>query len=71
MYTPGSVKWSASRMRSPRSAPFENGLEGSTETTPTVFSKVRTCSTSAAISDDLPTPGGPVTPTMAALPVSG
>ena len=37
MYTPGSVKWSESRMRSPRSAPRENGLDGSTDTTPTVL----------------------------------
>ena len=38
MYTPGSRKWSARRMRSPRRAPRENGLEGSTETTPIVRS---------------------------------
>ena len=31
MKTPGSRKWSESRMRSPSSAPFENGLDGSTE----------------------------------------
>ena len=31
----------------------------------------RTCRTSALISDDLPTPGGPVTPTTNAEPVSG
>ena len=31
----------------------------------------QTCSTSAAMSDDFPTPGGPVTPMTAALPVSG
>jgi hypothetical protein len=35
MNTSGSRKWSASRMRSPRSAPFVNGLDGSTEMTPT------------------------------------
>ena len=36
MKTPGSRKWSERRMRSPSSAPCENGLDGSTETTPTV-----------------------------------
>ena len=38
MKTPGSRKWSESRIRSPSSAPCENGLDGSTETTPTVCS---------------------------------
>src|SRR5262245_45830926 len=57
-------------MRSPRSAPRENGLEGSTETTPTVRPSSRICPTSAPIKLDFPTPGGPVTPTTAALPVS-
>ena len=56
-------------MRSPSSAPRENGLDGSTETTPTVRSRSRTCPTSAPIRLDLPTPGGPVTPTIAARPV--
>ena len=50
-------------MRSPSSAPWVNGLDGSTEITPTVCSALRTCRTSALISVDLPTPGGPVTPT--------
>ena len=36
MYTPGSKKWSVRRILSPRSAPREKGLEGSTDTTPTV-----------------------------------
>ena len=35
MKTPGSRKWSASRIRSPSSAPCVNGLDGSTEITPT------------------------------------
>ena len=35
MKIPGSRKCSASRMRSPSKAPCENGLDGSTETTPT------------------------------------
>jgi len=62
MKTSGSRKWSASRMRSPSSAPCVNGLDGSTEITPIVRSCARTCRTSALIRLDLPTPGGPVTP---------
>ena len=34
MKTPGSRKWSESRIRSPSSAPCVNGLDGSTEITP-------------------------------------
>src|SRR5438270_441014 len=34
MNTPGSRKWSARRMRSPRSAPLVNGEDGSIESTP-------------------------------------
>ena len=71
MKTPGSRKWSVSRIRSPSSAPFENGLDGSTETTPTLLPSARTWRTSAEMRLDLPTPGGPVTPTEYALPVSG
>jgi hypothetical protein len=48
-----------------------NGLEGSTEITPTLRSASRTWRTRALISDDFPTPGGPVTPTTNAEPVSG
>ena len=44
---------------------------GSTEITPTVRPSARTCAISAPISDDLPTPGGPVIPTAKAEPVSG
>ena len=62
MKTSGSRKWSARRMRSPRSAPFVNGLDGSTEMTPTLVESSRTRRTSALIRLDLPTPGGPVTP---------
>ncbi len=58
-------------MRSPSSAPCENGLDGSTETTPTVRSLSRTSRTSALMRLDFPTPGGPVTPTIAARPVLG
>jgi hypothetical protein len=71
MKTSGSRKWSASRIRSPRSAPCVNGLDGSIEMTPTVRPSSRTCRTSALIRLDLPTPGGPVTPTAYARPVSG
>src|SRR5436190_842187 len=63
MKTPGSRKWSASRMRSPSSAPWENGLDGSTDTMPTSAPRTRTWRTSDEMRVDLPTPGGPVTPT--------
>ena len=45
-----------------------NGLDGSTETTPTLRPSARTWATREPTSDDLPTPGGPVTPTDAAGP---
>ena len=57
-------------MRSPSSAPDVNGLDGSTEMTPTVFSSARTWRTSEPTSVDFPTPGGPVIPMMYARPVS-
>jgi hypothetical protein len=63
MNTSGSRKWSERRIRSPSSAPCENGLEGSTEMTPTVLPSSRTWRTSDEIRLDLPTPGGPVIPT--------
>ena len=71
MKTPGSRKWSARRMRSPSRAPLVNGLDGSIERTATSRSLSRACLTSAPIRVDLPTPGGPVKPTTAALPVLG
>ena len=49
----------------------ENGDDGSTEMTPTLRPSSRTWRTSAEISDDFPTPGGPVTPIAYARPVSG
>ena len=58
-------------MRSPRMAPLENGLEGSTETTPTRLSSSLYSSMSFAMTLLLPTPGGPVKPTVRASPVSG
>ena len=71
MNTPGSRKWSVSRMRSPSNAPLVNGDEGSMERTATERSRSRSSLVSAPISVDLPTPGGPVKPTMAARPVFG
>jgi hypothetical protein len=71
MKTPGSRKWSESRMRSPRSAPWVKGEEGSIERTAICLSCARLCSISRPISVDLPTPGGPVKPTIRARPVFG
>src|SRR5688500_8275117 len=71
MNTPGSRKWSASRMRSPSIAPCVNGLEGSMDRTPTSRPAVRSSAVRAPIRVLLPTPGGPVTPTIRALPVRG
>src|SRR5829696_4618191 len=58
-------------MRSPSSAPSVNGELGSIDSTATWRSRSRTCSTSRPISVDLPTPGGPVKPAIAARPVRG
>ena len=55
------------RTRSPSSAPPLDLDEGSTAITPTVLPALRQAATSAAHSEDLPTPGGPVTPTTWAL----
>ena len=71
MKTPGSRKCSESRIRSPRMAPWVNGLVGSTEITPAVRPSERTLPTSAETRVDFPTPGAPVTPTTCARPVSG
>ena len=46
------------RMRSPSSAPCVNGLDGSTDTTPTVVSRSRTSRIRAETRVDFPTPGG-------------
>ena len=48
-----------------------NGLEGSIESTPTSRSAFRSSAVSAPIRVLLPTPGGPVRPTIRALPVRG
>jgi hypothetical protein len=58
-------------MRSPRRAPFVNGLDGSTEMTPTDSPCSRTCLTRALMRLDFPTPGGPVTPIRTRAPCSG
>ncbi len=61
--SPGSV---LSRVRSPSSAPPEAREDGSTAMTPTVRPSPRQAAIRAPISVDLPTPGGPVTPTTCA-----
>src|SRR5256885_2500993 len=71
MNTPGSRKWSASLILSPSIAPCVNGLEGSIESTPTLRSAFRSSAVRAPIRVLFPTPGGPVTPTIRALPVRG
>ena len=71
MKTPGSVKWSARRMRSPSTAPRVKGLVGSTLTTATRLPRARSSRTRAPMSVLLPTPGAPVMPTRQARPVDG
>jgi hypothetical protein len=71
MKTPGSRKWSVSRMRSPSSAPCVNGDDGSIDSTATSRCASRRSLVSAPISVDLPAPGAPVRPTIAAWPVFG
>ena len=71
MYTPGSRKWSVRRIRSPSSAPWVNGEVGSIDSTATVRSRARSSLVSAPSNVDLPAPGGPVKPMIAARPVRG
>src|SRR4051794_33448690 len=71
MNTPVSVACSDIRTRSPRSAPPENGEDGSMASTPTRFPSRRSAVTSAEVVVDFPTPGGPVIPTTCALPQCG
>ena len=71
MKTPASRKWSERRIRSPSRAPRVNGLEGSIERTATWRSALRISSVRAPIRVLFPTPGGPVSPTIRALPVRG
>ena len=62
MKTSGSRKWSVSRIRSPSSAPCVNGLDGSTEITPTVCSSARTRRISAEARRRLADAGRPGQP---------
>jgi hypothetical protein len=62
MKTPGSRVCACIRMRSPRTAPPVNGLEGSTAITPTDEPPVRRRVVSRSTRVDFPAPGGPVTP---------
>ena len=62
MNTPWSRKCSERRIRSPSSAPWVNGEEGSIDSTPTVLPAARRSFVTAPISVDLPAPGGPVKP---------
>ena len=71
MKTSGSAAWSDIRIRSPSSAPPENGDDGSTASTPTRCPAARWAVTRALVVVDLPTPGAPVTPTTCARPASG
>src|SRR5438477_504868 len=63
MNTPASSACACIRMRSPSTAPPENGLEGSTATMPTVSPSARSSAVRRSTTVDLPAPGGPVTPT--------
>ena len=69
MKTPGSRK-SESRMRSPRSAPFEKG-SGVDRDDPDRQLGAADVADEALIRLDFPTPGGPVMPSAYACPVSG
>ena len=71
MKTPGSRKCSVRRIRSPSSAPWVKGELGSIESTATSRSASRRSFVRAPMSVDLPDPGAPVRPTIAALPVCG
>src|SRR5690606_15944733 len=64
-------KWSCMRMRSPKIAPPEKGLLGSTATTPTRRSAARARATSALVRVLLPAPGVPVTPISHACRLRG
>ena len=59
MNTPGSRKWSESLIRSPSSAPCVNGLDGSTEMTPTVVSRLPHVADERADQRRLADPGRP------------
>ena len=59
------------RIRSPRMAPPEKGLVGSTAIMPTVCPCWRAWAVSASVMVLLPAPGGPVMPTQYPLPRAG
>src|SRR5699024_5178881 len=71
MNTPESVACSCIRIRSPSSAPPENGEDGSMAKTPTRLPCRRHELTRAPVEVDLPTPGEPVSPITCASPVCG
>ena len=66
MKTPRSPLWPIIRTRSPRIAPPENGLDGSTATTPTVRPAARAAAIRRSTRVLLPAPGGPVMPMVQA-----
>lgn len=68
MKTPSSPVCCCIRIRSPRTAPPENGLDGSIATTPTLFPSLRAWVIIRSTSVDFPAPGGPVTPITTAFP---
>src|SRR4051794_118125 len=71
MKTSGSVACSCIRTRSPSRAPPVYGEVGSIARTATRRPAARAVRTSAVAIVDLPTPGAPVSPTVAAVPVWG
>ena len=71
MNTPGSMKWSCMRTRSPRMAPPEKGDDGSMASTATSLPVARTVPMSPVVSVDFPAPGAPVRPTVTVWPPSG
>jgi hypothetical protein len=71
MKTPSSVARVIIRILSPRIAPPVNGLEGSIARTATRRPSSRQCPIRRSARVDFPAPGGPVMPTILALPVRG
>ena len=69
--TPSSMVSSFIRIRSPKIAPPENGLLGSTAIMPTDLPRLRYSLVSLSVSVLFPAPGGPVIPMTYALPVCG
>ncbi len=69
--TSGSEVRSCMRMRSPRSAPWLNGLVGSMATMPSVRPRRRNSRAMAPLSVLLPEPAEPVRPMVCARPECG